>query len=227
MSGAGENCRGYIDSVYCGSGVDGKGLRCVVFYSGCNLRCPFCHNPETLYKQGTLTDVDELIPRLLRYKPYFRRGGITLSGGEPFLQKEFTLAVCARLKAEGVHVCIETNGYICDDALLAAGDLIVDVKNQQEKDLSAYERLIDACLRLGAKVEFTNVLVPGVNDGAEDLAALKRLVKRYAPQTKVRFLPFRKLCEEKYAEIGLPFPYADRREGADEDIQRAEKLVNI
>lgn len=227
MSGAGENCRGYIDSVYCGSGVDGKGLRCVVFYSGCNLRCPFCHNPETLYKQGTLTDVDELIPRLLRYKPYFRRGGITLSGGEPFLQKEFTLAVCARLKAEGVHVCIETNGHICDDALLAAGDLIVDVKNQQEKDLSAYERLIDACLRLGAKVEFTNVLVPGVNDGAEDLAALKRLVKRYAPQTKVRFLPFRKLCEEKYAEIGLPFPYADRREGTDEDIQRAEKLVNI
>ena len=227
MSGAGENCRGYIDSVYCGSGVDGKGLRCVVFYSGCNLRCPFCHNPETLYKQGTLTDVDELIPRLLRYKPYFRRGGITLSGGEPFLQKEFTLAVCARLKAEGVHVCIETNGYICDDALLAAGDLIVDVKNQQEKDLSVYERLIDACLRLGAKVEFTNVLVPGVNDGAEDLAALKRLVKRYAPQTKVRFLPFRKLCEEKYAEIGLPFPYADRREGTDEDIQRAEKLVNI
>lgn len=227
MSGAGENCRGYIDSVYCGSGVDGKGLRCVVFYSGCNLRCPFCHNPETLYKQGTLTDVDELIPRLLRYKPYFRRGGITLSGGEPFLQKEFTLAVCARLKAEGVHVCIETNGYICDDALLAAGDLIVDVKNQQEKDLSVYERLIDACLRLGTKVEFTNVLVPGVNDGAEDLAALKRLVKRYAPQTKVRFLPFRKLCEEKYAEIGLPFPYADRREGTDEDIQRAEKLVNI
>ena len=227
MSGAGENCRGYIDSVYCGSGVDGKGLRCVVFYSGCNLRCPFCHNPETLYKQGTLTDVGELIPRLLRYKPYFRRGGITLSGGEPFLQKEFTLAVCARLKAEGVHVCIETNGHICDDALLAAGDLIVDVKNQQEKDLSVYERLIDACLRLGAKVEFTNVLVPGVNDGAEDLAALKRLVKRYAPQTKVRFLPFRKLCEEKYAEIGLPFPYADRREGTDEDIQRAEKLVNI
>lgn len=227
MSGAGENCRGYIDSVYCGSGVDGKGLRCVVFYSGCNLRCPFCHNPETLYKQGTLTDVDELIPRLLRYKPYFRRGGITLSGGEPFLQKEFTLAVCARLKAEGVHVCIETNGHICDDALLAAGDLIVDVKNQQEKDLSAYERLIDACLRLGAKVEFTNVLVPGVNDGAEDLAALKRLVKRYAPQTKVRFLPFRKLCEEKYAEIGLPFPYADLREGTDEDVQRVEKLVNI
>ena len=221
------NTAGSIDSVYCGSGVDGKGLRCVVFYSGCNLRCPFCHNPETLYKQGTLTDVDELIPRLLRYKPYFRRGGITLSGGEPFLQKEFTLAVCARLKAEGVHVCIETNGHICDDDLLAAGDLIVDVKNQQEKDLSVYERLIDACLRLGTKVEFTNVLVPGVNDGAEDLAELKRLVERYAPQTKVRFLPFRKLCEEKYTEIGLPFPYADRREGTDEDVQRAEKLVNI
>ena len=51
---------GYIDSVYCGSGVDGAGLRCVVFFSGCNLRCPFCHNPETLFKKGERTDAGSL-----------------------------------------------------------------------------------------------------------------------------------------------------------------------
>ena len=56
--GANPSPVGYIDSVYCGSGVDGRGLRCVVFFSGCNLRCPFCHNPETLYKQGTMTDIN-------------------------------------------------------------------------------------------------------------------------------------------------------------------------
>ena len=220
-------CVGYVDSVYCGSGVDGRGLRCVVFFSGCNLRCPFCHNPETLYKQGTATGIDELMARLLRYKPYFRRGGVTLSGGEPFLQKQFVLALAERLKAEGVHVCIETNGHICDGELIAAGDLIVDIKNQQSGDLSAYEKFLAECRRLGARVEVTNVLVPGVNDGEEALRALGSLVKKYYPNGKIRFLPFRKLCAEKYENLGLPFAYANVREAEEEDVERAEKLVNL
>ena len=114
--------KGYIDSVYCGSGVDGKGLRCVVFFSGCNLRCPFCHNPETLYKQGIRTGVGELLEKLKRYRAYFRRGGVTLSGGEPFLQKEFCLALLRALKAENIHVCAETNGHIADGDFIAACD---------------------------------------------------------------------------------------------------------
>lgn len=222
-----KSCVGYVDSVYCGSGVDGRGLRCVVFFSGCNLRCPFCHNPETLYKQGTATGIDELMARLLRYKPYFRRGGVTLSGGEPFLQKQFVLALAERLKAEGVHVCIETNGHICDRELIAAGDLIVDIKNQQSGDLSAYENFFAECRRLGARVEVTNVLVPGVNDREEALRALGSLVRKYYPNGKIRFLPFRKLCAEKYENLGLPFAYANVREAEEEDVKRAEKLVNL
>ena len=53
-------CNGFIDSVYCGSGVDGKGLRVVVFLCGCNLRCKFCHNPETLYKKGNEVTAEEV-----------------------------------------------------------------------------------------------------------------------------------------------------------------------
>ena len=222
-----NSCIGYIDSVYCGSGVDGKGLRCVVFFSGCNLRCPFCHNPETLYKQGTATGVDELMSRLLRYKPYFRRGGVTLSGGEPFLQKQFVLALAECLKNEGVHVCIETNGHICDGELIAAGDLIVDIKNQQGGDLSAYEKFFAECRRLGMRAEVTNVLVPGVNDGEDALSVLGSLVKKYYPEERIRFLPFRKLCAEKYENLGLPFAYANVREAEEEDVKRAEKLVNL
>ena len=94
---------GYIDSVYCGSGVDGKGLRCVVFFAGCNLRCPFCHNPETLFKRGTMSDIDALLERLKRYRGYFRRGGVTLSGGEPFLQKDFCLALAKAPLAESTR----------------------------------------------------------------------------------------------------------------------------
>lgn len=221
------NCeKGYIDSVYCGSGVDGKGLRCVVFFSGCNLRCPFCHNPETLYKQGARTGVDELLKRLKRYRAYFRRGGVTLSGGEPFLQKEFCLALLRALKAEGIHTCVETNGQIADCELIAACDeIICDVKNQEADDLSAYERFFSICREEQRDLRITNVVVPGRNDSPEKLRALISLVRRYFPDEKVKFLPFRKLCEEKYKELGLVFPYADIREAEEKDILTAEYII--
>lgn len=227
MSGS-ENvpATGCIDSVYCGSGVDGPGLRCVVFFSGCNLRCPFCHNPETLYKRGTETGVDELFARLMRYKPYFRRGGVTLSGGEPFLQRDFALALCGRLAAAGVHVCIETNGHICDEELIARADIVCDVKNQTGDDLSAYDRFFAACVRQGKTPRVTCVLVPGVNDGEQKLRALAALVRRYFPAETIRFLPFRKLCLKKYEELSLPFPYANVREAEEEDIVRAQKIAS-
>ena len=216
---------GYIDSVYCGSGVDGKGLRCVVFFAGCNLRCPFCHNPETLFKQGTMTDIDTLVSRLERYKGYFRRGGVTLSGGEPFLQKRFALALVSALHSKGIRCCFETNGYITDAELIGAAEyLIVDVKNQETDDLAPYEKFFAECVRQGKDVRVTNVLVPGKNDSAEKLSALASLVKKYfhgEPSERIKFLPFRKLCEEKYAELSIPFQYAGCREGEQEDVEKA------
>ncbi len=225
LNSATEPVRGYIDSVYCGSGVDGPGLRCVVFFSGCNLRCPFCHNPETLFKQGTVTDVDALVSRLKRYRGYFRRGGVTLSGGEPFLQRAFALALARRLREEGIHVCFETNGQICDRELIAAGDIVCDVKNQTTDDLSAYDRFFAACAEEGKTPRVTNVLVPGINDGEEKLRSLASLVRKYFPAQSIRFLPFRKLCSQKYEELGLGFPYSDVREAEEDDISRAEKTA--
>ena len=220
---------GYIDSVYCGSGVDGKGLRCVVFFAGCNLRCPFCHNPETLFKQGTMTDIDTLVSRLERYKGYFRRGGVTLSGGEPFLQKRFALALVSALHAKGIRCCFETNGYSADEELIGAAEyLIVDVKNQETDDLAPYEKFFAECVRQGKEVRVTNVLAPGKNDREEKLRALAALVRKYfhgEPSAHIKFLPFRKLCEEKYAELSIPFPYAEIREGEQDDVEKAYKIL--
>lgn len=220
---------GYIDSVYCGSGVDGKGLRCVVFFAGCNLRCPFCHNPETLFKQGTMTDVNTLVSRLERYKGYFRRGGVTLSGGEPFLQKRFALALVSALHAKGIRCCFETNGHIADAELIGAAEyLIVDVKNQESGDLSPYEKFFAECVRQGKEVRVTNVLVPGKSDCEEKVRALGSLVKKYFGEgavPSIKFLPFRKLCEEKYAGLSVAFPYASFREAEQEDVEKAKNIL--
>ncbi len=216
---------GYIDSLYCGSGVDGKGLRCVVFFSGCNLRCPFCHNPETLYKQGKKISSDKLTLDLMRYKGYFRRGGVTLSGGEPFLQKNFFLALSVSLRERGVHLCAETNGHIADGELISACDAIIcDVKNQESDDLSVYSAFLSECKRQNKEVSLTCVLVPGKNDSEQKLSSLAALMREQGI-SKIKFLPFRKLCEQKYQELSLPFPYAALREGESKDIQRAERIL--
>ena len=216
-------CKGYIDSVYSGSAVDGDGLRCVVFLSGCNLRCGFCHNPETLYKKGKETDSAELLGRLLRYKAYIKKGGVTLSGGEPFLQKEFVIELCGLLKNENINVCIETNGHITDSEIIAAADsFIVDVKNQESFDREAYEGFIDLAVAFNKPIKLTNVIVPTVNDTEEKLAEIKSLADRI-PESLfkgVKFLPFRKLCVNKYEQLGRPFPYAHHRECESEDILR-------
>ncbi len=216
--------KGYIDSVYCGSGVDGRGLRCVVFFTGCNLRCPFCHNPETLFRQGQETSAGELCDKLKRYKPYFRKGGVTLSGGEPFLQKKFLLALTALLKEAGIHVVAETNGQIADGEIISALDgVIVDVKNQETDDLSSYEKFFSLCEREGCDFRITNVLVPGKNDAKEKLAALAALAGKFGKSVKL--LPFRKLCTDKYRELGMDFPYENVREAEAEDEERAYKLL--
>ncbi len=213
---------GFIDSVYCGSGVDGKGLRCVVFFSGCNLRCPFCHNPETLCKRGEPMRLDLLLDRLERYRAYFRRGGVTLSGGEPFLQRGFCLALLRALKDRGIRTCVETNGHIADGELIAAcGEIVCDIKNQETDDLSAYDAFFALCKEGRVSLRATNVLVPGKNDTAEKIGALASLLRRSSVEEGIRFLPFRKLCLDKYRELGMVFPYVNIREAEEGDILRA------
>ena len=210
--------------------MDGDGLRCVVFLSGCNLRCGFCHNPETLYKKGKETDTAELISRILRYKAYIKNGGVTLSGGEPFLQKAFVIELCDLLRGEGINVCIETNGHIADSQIISAADsFIVDVKNQESFDADVYEKFISAAVSHNKPVKLTCVIVPGLNDNSESLAKVKKLAGMIPCSLfkGVKFLPFRKLCLNKYERLGLEFPYAEYREGERDDIIRVSESYNV
>lgn len=92
--------------------VDGPGIRTVVFLQGCRLRCLYCHNPDTWAKEGgTLETVDEVMARLRRFRPYYgTEGGVTFSGGEPLLQREFLTEILSRCRQEGIHTCLDTAG---------------------------------------------------------------------------------------------------------------------
>ena len=91
---------------------DGPGLRLVVFLQGCPFKCLYCANPDTIpFEGGTMTDIEEIVRMAVSQKPFFgRRGGITFSGGEPTMQAKELLPLYARLKEEGIHICLDTNG---------------------------------------------------------------------------------------------------------------------
>ena len=213
--------KGYISSFQSLGTVDGPGVRAVVFAAGCPLRCAYCHNPETWAEQGEVTDAESLARRILRFKPYIKDGGVTFSGGEPLLQAKFFAGLARLLKAEGLHVALDTSGNANGedtDELLEFIDLaIVDVKFATEENYKKYTggslaatlAFLDKLLALGKKVWIRQVTVRGINDSDDDVKRLKSLLAPYASVIeRVEFLPFRKLCLEKYERLGLPFPLA-------------------
>lgn len=222
-----EKCKARIDSIYNGSAVDGKGLRCVVFFTGCNMRCGFCHNPETWTEKGKEVDLEEVVAKILRYKSYIKNGGVTLSGGEPFLQAEFCKLLTKALRKENISVIIETNGLIADRELISLCDGIrLDIKNQEKPIDGKVFAFLDICERLKKTVTMTNVLVPALNDGEDKLLDLKDLKDKYSCIKDVKFLAFRKLCESKYQRLNMPFPYEKYEEGTRADIDRATAFIS-
>ena len=113
---------------------DGPGLRLVVFLQGCPFRCLYCANPDTIdVKGGTPTTPEEILQMAISQKAFFgKKGGITFSGGEPTLQAEALIPLFKELKANGIHICLDSNGGIWNEKveeLFSLTDLVLlDIK---------------------------------------------------------------------------------------------------
>ncbi|MCM1309199.1 MAG: radical SAM protein, partial [Butyrivibrio sp.] len=103
---------GRVHSTESFGSVDGPGIRFVIFLSGCNMRCRFCHNPDTWAAEGgTEYTAEELVDKALRYRSYWgSEGGITVSGGEPLLQADFVTELFRIAKEKGINTCLDTSG---------------------------------------------------------------------------------------------------------------------
>lgn len=104
---------GKIHSLETFGTVDGPGVRFVVFFQGCPMRCQYCHNPDTWnIEDGEEMSADEIINRFERNRSYYRTGGITATGGEPMLQIDFLIELFTKAKAHGIHTCLDTSGIM-------------------------------------------------------------------------------------------------------------------
>lgn len=218
---------------------DGPGLRMVVFLQGCNFKCLYCANPDTIPigEGGKLVEDDEVLRRAINEKPFFgRRGGVTFSGGEPTVQAKDLIPVCRRLKEEGIHICLDSNGSIrnayveelwelVDMVLLDCKhinphkhQLLVAANNLQTLRTAEYLRQIAKSVRL------RYVLVPGYSDAEEDLHALGRTLGHYENIERIEILPYHTYGKHKYETIGQPYPLEHISEPSEDEVERARAI---
>ncbi|MBE6706861.1 MAG: pyruvate formate lyase-activating protein [Ruminococcaceae bacterium] len=202
--------------------VDGPGVRFVVFMQGCPLRCACCHNPDTWDMEGgTEYTPDEVFSKILRYSEYFGKdGGVTVSGGEPLLQSEFVTALFKLCREAGIDTCLDTAGVHLGEkekALLSVTDrVLLDIKYVTDEMYKKYvgcsiEKPLEFLAYLNEQnidTTIRQVNIPTLNDSENDILLLKDMAKKYSCVKKIELLPFRKICQTKYDNMGIPFPLA-------------------
>ncbi len=237
-----SDCIGRLHSIETFGTLDGPGIRIVLFFQGCPLQCAYCHNRDTwTFQGGQEWDVDELVAFILKYQSYIRvsGGGVTASGGDPLLQHRFVTQLFKRLKAEGIHTALDTAGYCRAqdlDELIEVTDLVLlDLKAmrpQLHKMLTNRDNklILDFAHYLAQKQVPTwirRVIIPGVNDGEEELLALKGFVERLSNVEKFELLPYHILGKYKWDELNIPYPLEGVPQASAQDVARAAKIIGL
>lgn len=232
---------GLINSFQSLGTVDGPGVRAVIFMQGCNLRCGYCHNPETWKLcMSSEYSANEVVERLIRFKPYFgKNGGVTISGGEPLLQGEFLIELLSLLKAEKIHTAIDTSGSIinsCTSQIMDLCDLfLLDIKFTNSDGYLKYTdasyddvlKFLGMLDRRQKDVWIRQVIVKSLHDNEENIHKLKDIINNHKSIKKIELLPFRKICMEKYAELQLDFPFNCFEETDDITINTLNKHFHL
>ena len=216
-----NNISGRIHSVESFGTVDGPGVRFVAFMQGCPLRCLFCHNPDTWAAdaecQYEMTP-RQLIDEVLRYRSFIRKGGVTVSGGEPLMQADFVAEFFRLCHEEGIHTALDTSGaYISERAMrvLDHTDLaLLDIKTM---DRELYPRLtgqrqdnnlafLDQLEERHITTWIRHVVVPGLTDDNQWLDRLGKYVARYDCVERIEILPYHTMGKSKYERMGISYP---------------------
>lgn len=254
---------------------DGPGIRTVVFFKGCNMRCKWCHNPETwkhkqqlqyVYEKcincgsciticpskaliksdnkispvfgkcnncgactnvcstgaisliGRKTTPEDLFIEIEKDIPFFKNsgGGVTLSGGEPLLQKEFALELLSLCKRNNINTAIESNLSLDWDAVIKdflplvdywMCDLKIADSNKHKYWTGIDNNIIISNIKKFCenKIPLTvrTPIIPGVNDNVEDVKFLCDILSKYSKTIKYELLRFHTLGFEKFSSLGI------------------------
>lgn len=218
---------------------DGPGIRVVVFLKGCPMRCWWCHNPESQQLQceritqtvklddkiqvdeeetiGQLMSVNEAMRVIEKEVIFFDEsdGGVTFSGGEPFMQPQFLDALLTRCQEQEIHTAVDTTGYAAPhifepisekvDLFLYDLKLIDDVLHRQYTGVSnelTLKNLHSLSVR-GKRIWIRFPVIPGITDTVQNVYDVQRIISKLKGVQQVNLLPFHKIADGKYRKFGL------------------------
>lgn len=237
--------QGYIHSFESFGTVDGPGVRYVVFFQGCPMRCRYCHNPDTWkMEDGTLTDTDEIIANVVRNLDFYRSGGLTATGGEPMFQLAFLTELFEKAHQKGIHTCLDTSGIVYrpdDEAqqkeilrLLKVTDLVMlDIKHMDEEShrkltghsnqsVFAFAELLKEQKK---PLWIRHVVVPGITYQEEELTQLGRYLKTLPNFEHLEVLPYHSMAVSKYENLGIDYPLQGVPQLTKEEAKEAERII--
>ncbi len=229
---------GYVHSYESFGAVDGPGIRFVVFLQGCLLRCKFCHNPDTWERAvGQEVTPEEVVERILDYRNFISRGGVTLSGGEPLLQADFCQALLQLLHEHGIHTAIDTSGALplrqVSGAIDMADLILLDIKDVDETDCRALTghgnhhafSLLDYCEKIKKPVWIRHVLIPQYTLLKDKLCRLAQRLEGYSCVERVELLPYHKMGEYKWEALGLYNELKNTPVPSDDEVETAKQIL--
>ncbi|MCH5316109.1 MAG: radical SAM protein [Eubacterium sp.] len=219
--------------------LDGDGIRYAVFFTGCPLRCVYCHNPDTWFSSGNSWSSNELVKKIIRYKPYFKNGGgVTFSGGEPLLNAEFITETGELLAKQGIGYALDTSGSVplsvsVKKAINGAELVILDVKFYDAESYKKYtngefDNFVSIgryCSQNGIRLWLRTVIVPGINDTEEHIKKYAEFAKQFEFE-KYELLAFHTMGFFKYDKLGLQNPLKNTDALSKERLSQLQDYLN-
>ncbi len=236
--------KGYIHSTESCGTVDGPGIRFVVFFQGCPMRCLYCHNPDTWsVNTGDMMSVEEILDMYNTKKEFYQNGGITCTGGEPLMQIDFLTELFEECKRRNIHTTLDTSGITFNESeaylkklnrLLDVTDLIMlDIKHidkeehikltaQDNTNILKFARYVDD---YGIKLWIRHVVVPGITFNDEYLYRLGEFIATLKNIKALDVLPYHTMGLPKYEKLNMEYPLKDVKALEKSDAVKAREVI--
>jgi len=184
---------------------------------------------------------DELFEKIKKAQPYFgKKGGVTVSGGEPLLQAKALLPLFKKLKQAGIHTALDTNGRILNhfgkELMDKYTDLVMlDVKHMTEegyqyitgmKNNQTTFNFSEYREQSSKPMWLRYVLIPGLTDHPDLLKKLGEHFEGYQSIERLELQPYHKLGVHKWEALGWEYQLKDARENTSEELDIAVETLN-
>ena len=235
----------YIHSTESFGTVDGPGVRFVIFFQGCPMRCKYCHNPDTWQMNtGERRTAESLISEYEHNRAFYKNGGITVTGGEALMQIDFLLELFRLAKEKDIHTCLDTSGITyhpgeseynrkLDDLMTVTDLVMLDIKHidpDGHKDLTGHDNagILAFARYLEEKqvpVWIRHVVVPGITDDPGQLTRLGQFIGTLSNVKALDVLPYHVMGVSKYKELGMPYPLEGVEAATKEQAVNARQII--